>query len=178
MELNENILNCHKLLQWGYDMILGNNQHDSLEIFAALGFIGKAVDVMKEEYKKDAAKIAADKLELAQKTSGSFRYNGLIFSVSRTRVFDFVGRPQKYYDEIGTAYRKQYNSQQEYSTLSKACTRVMAGLKSQYELEHPNVVPDDIIDKLSFELTETCKMLGMDIPEKPKETKVVAISEL
>ena len=178
MELNENILNCHKLLQWGYDMILGNKEHDSLEIFGALGLIGRAVDVMKEEYKKDAQELAIKELKKSDKTSGGFRYNGLIFSLSESKFFDFVNKPHKYTDEIGTAYRKEYYTQQEYETLKKACTKLMAGYKSQYELKHPNVVADDTIQKLSFEIGETGKMLGIVIPEKKKEAKVVTLNEL
>ena len=178
MKLNENILKCHELLDMGYGIIRKDESEDELVIFAALSFLGKAVDVMKAEYKKAALEKALSVLKESNKEKGAFIYNALKFTVSESEFFDFLGHPQKYNDKSSTEYRRQAAIQADCKTQSQICTQLMSSLKKQYMLDHPNAVADQTNYSLSFGLDETCKLLGLTNPEMPGETKVVTLNEL
>ena len=167
MNLTEDILRAQKLLEWGWEMAIldGTNEDpDVLCIFAGLVTIEKAVEALKNEYQDTATKIVKEELEKLHKQSGTFKKGGLVFSLSKSDFFDFVGEPQKYHDEVGTQYREEYYKQAKYKDLSAACTQVMKGLRKRFPLEHPKVEPERTDTKLSFQFVQTMKALGLEIP--------------
>ena len=182
MNLTEDILRAQQLLKWGSGLALQdgtNADPDVLLIFAGLVTIEKAVQALKSEYVDAATKAAKDELEKLGKERGSLKHNTFVFNVSKTDIFDFVGEPQKYHDEVGTQYREEYYKQAKYKDLSAACTQVMKGLKKRYPLEHPKVEPERTVHTLSFQFEKTMKNLGLEIPTSLlDEPTVVTLNEL
>ena len=182
MKLTEDILRAQQLLKWGSELAVldgTNDNPDVLLIFAGLVTIEKAVQALKGVYQDWATKMAKEELKKLKRESGSLKVGGLVFNVSESDFFDFVGEPQKYHDETGTQYREEYAKQAKYKSLAQACTKVMKGLKDRYPLEHPKVEPERTDTKLSFQFAQTMKNLGLEIPTSlSDDPKVVQINYL
>ena len=178
MKLNENILRGQALLELGKKLIYGNEETDALAVIAGIAIIQKAADFLREEYIQEATDIARGELNKEKKTSGSFARNGITYSVSKSVVYDFVGKPQKYHDEDSTAYRKNYAEREAYKKAATACTEVMNGCKAKFISNHPNIEPERTEFTLNVQFAETAKLLGLKLPEPAKETVVVQLNEL
>ncbi|MBE6324020.1 MAG: hypothetical protein E7074_03455 [Bacteroidales bacterium] len=178
MKLNENILRGQELLELGKKLIYGNEETDSLAVIAGVAIIQKAADYLREEYIQEATDIAKGELEKEKKTSGSFARNGITYSVSKSVVYDFVGKPQKYHDADSTSYRENYYKREDLKAAATACTKSMAGDKAQFIVNHPNIEPEKTDYTLNVQFTETAKYLGLKLPEPEKEVVEVKLNEL
>ena len=178
MKLNENILRGQELLELGKKLIYGNEEDDSLAVMAGITFIQKAAEYLRAEYAKEATEIAMSILEKDKKTSGSFKQNGIAYSISKTVVYDFIGKPQKYHDEDSTSYRANYYKREELKAAATACTKSMASDKAQFIVNHRNIDPEETNYTLNVQFEETAKLLGLKLPEPEKETVVVQLNDL
>ena len=178
MKLNENILRAQELLELGKKKIYGNEEDDALAVMAGITIVQKAAEYLRAEYAKEATEIAMSILEKDKKTSGSFKQNGIAYSVSKTVIYDFVGNPQKYHDKDSTSYRENYYKREEMKAVATACTQSMAGDKAQFIVNHPNIEPEQTEFTLNVQFAETAKMLGLKLPEPEKETVVVQLNDL
>ena len=113
MKLNENILRGQELLELGKKLIYGNEEDDSLAVMAGITFVQKAAEYLRAEYIKEATNLAMGILKKDKKTNGSFKQNGISYSVSKSVVYDFIGNPQKYHDADSTSYRANYYKREE-----------------------------------------------------------------
>ena len=178
MKLNENILRGQELLEHGKKLIYGNEETDSLAVIAGIAFIQKAAEYLRAEYIKEATQIAMGILEKDKKTSGSFKQNGISYSVSKSIVYDFIGNPQKYHDADSTSYRANYYKREEFNALATACTKSMASDKAQFIVNHRNIEPERTDFKLNVKFEESAKLLGLKLPEPEKETVEIKLNEL
>ena len=178
MKLNENILRGQELLELGKKLIYGNEEDDSLAVMAGITFIQKAAEYLRAEYVKEATKTAMGILEKDKKTSGSFKQNGISYSISETVIYDFIGNPQKYHDADSTSYRENYYKREELKAAATACTKSMAGDKAQFIVNHPNIEPEKTDFTLNVQFAETAKLLGLKLPETKKEVVEVKLNEL
>ena len=178
MKLNENILRGQELLELGKKLIYGNEEDDSLAVMAGITIVQKAAEFLRAEYAKEATEIAMGILEKDKKNSGSFKQNGIAYSISKTVVYDFIGKPQKYHDEDSTSYRANYYKREELKAAATACTKSMASDKAQFIVNHRNIEPERTDFTLNVQFEETAKLLGLKLPEPEKETVVVKLDEL
>ena len=98
MKLNENIMRGQELLELGKKLIYGNEEDNALAVIAGTVIVEKAAKYLRAEYIKEATALAMGILEKDKKTSGSFKQNGISYSISKSVVYDFIGNPQKYHD--------------------------------------------------------------------------------
>ena len=178
MKLNENILRGQELLEHGKKLIYGNEEDDSLAVMAGITFVQKAAEYLRAEYIKEATEKAMGILEKDKKTSGSFKQNGISYSVSKKVVYDFIGNPQKYHDADSTSYRANYYKREELKAAATACTKSMASDKAQFIVNHRNIEPEKTDFTLNVQFEETAKLLGLKLPEPEKETVVVQLNDL
>ena len=178
MKLNTNILRGQELLELGKKLIYGNEETDSLAVIAGVTFIQKAAEYLRAEYIKEATQIAMGILEKDKKTSGSFKQNGISYSVSKSIVYDFIGNPQKYHDADSTSYRANYYKREEFNALATACTKSMASDKAQFIVNHRNIEPEATNFTLNVQFEETAKLLGLKLPAPEKETVEIKLNEL
>ena len=178
MKLNENILRGQELLELGKKLIYGNEEDDSLAVMAGITFVQKAAEYLRAEYIKEATEKAMGILEKDKKTSGSFKQNGISYSVSKKVVYDFIGNPQKYHDADSTSYRANYYKREELKAAATACTKSMAGDKAKFIVNHPSIEPEETDFTLNVQFEETAKLLGLKLPEPEKETVVVQLNDL
>ncbi len=178
MKLNENILRAQELLELGKKKIYGNEETDSLAVMAGIAFIKNAADFLRDEYIKEATQNAMKILEDDKKTSGSFKRNGISYSVSKSIVYDFIGNPQKYHDADSTSFRANYYKREELKAAATACTKSMASDKAQFIVNHRNIEPEKTNFTLNVQFEETAKLLGLKLPEAEKETVVVQLNDL
>ena len=178
MKLNENILRGQELLELGKKLIYGNEEDDSLAVMAGITIVQKAAEYLRAEYAKEATEIAMGILKKDKKTSGSFKQNGIAYSVAKKVNYDFIGKPQKYHDEDSTAYRKNYAERAALQKAATACTEVMAGCKAKFICNHPDIEPEKTDFTLNVQFEDTAKLLGLKLPEPEKETVVVQLNDL
>ncbi len=178
MKLNENILRGQELLELGKKLIYGNEEDDSLAVMAGITFVQKAAEYLRAEYVKEATEKAMGILEKDEKTSGSFKQNGISYSISETIVYDFIGNPQKYHDADSTSYRANYYKREELKAAANACTKSMASDKAQFIVNHKNIEPEENKFTLNVQFEDTAKLLGLKLPEPGKETVVVQLNDL
>jgi hypothetical protein len=178
MKLNENILRGQELLELGKKLIYGNEEDDSLAVIAGTTIVQKAAEYLRAEYIKEATALAMGILEKDKKTSGSFKQNGISYSISETVIYDFIGNPQKYHDADSTSYRANYYKREELKAAATACTKSMAGDKAKFIVNHPSIEPEETKYTLNVKFEETAKLLGLKLPEPKKETVVVKLNEL
>lgn len=178
MKLNENILRGQELLELGKKLIYGNEEDDALAVIAGVAIVQKAAEYLRAEYIKEATKIAMGILEKDKKTSGSFKQNGISYSVAKKVNYDFVGKPQKYHDEDSTAYRKNYAERAALQKAVTACTEVMAGCKAKFICNHPDIEPEKTDYTLNVQFEDTAKLLGLKLPEPEKEVVEIKLNEL
>ena len=178
MKLNENILRGQELLELGKKLIYGNEEDDALAVMAGITFVQKAAEFLRAEYVKEATEKAMAILEKDKETSGSFKQNGISYSISQTIVYDFIGNPQKYHDADSTSYRANYYKREELKAAATACTKSMAGDKAKFIVNHPSIEPEETKFTLNVKFEETAKLLGLKLPEPKKKTVVVNLSDL
>ena len=178
MKLNENILRGQELLELGKKLIYGNEEDNALAIMAGITFVQKAAEYLRAEYVKEATEKAMGILEKDKKTSGSFKQNGISYSISKSVVYDFIGNPQKYHDADSTSYRANYYKREELKAAATACTKSMAGDKAKFIVNHPSIDPEKTNFTLNVQFEETAKLLGLKLPEPGKETVVIKLNEL
>ena len=178
MKLNENILRGQELLELGKKLIYGNEEDDSLAVMAGITFVQKAAEYLRAEYIKEATNLAMGILKKDKKTNGSFKQNGISYSVSKSVVYDFIGNPQKYHDADSTSYRANYYKREELKAAATACTKSMAGDKAKFIVNHPSIEPEETKFTLNVKFEETAKLLGLKLPEPESETVVVKLNEL
>ena len=178
MKLNENILRGQELLELGKKLIYDNEETDALAVMAGITFVQKAAEYLRAEYIKEATEKAMAILEKDKETSGSFKQNGISYSISQTIVYDFIGNPQKYHDADSTSYRANYYKREELKAAATACTKSMASDKAQFIVNHRNIEPEKTNFTLNVQFEETAKLLGLKLPEPAKETVVVKLNEL
>ena len=178
MKLNENILRGQELLELGKKLIYGNEETDSLAVMAGITFIQKAAEFLRAEYVKEATEKAMAILEKDKETSGSFKQNGISYSISQTIVYDFIGNPQKYHDADSTSYRANYYKREELKAAATACTKSMASDKAQFIVNHRNIEPEKTNFTLNVQFEETAKLLGLKLPEPEKEVVEIKLNEL
>ena len=178
MKLNENILRGQELLELGKKLIYGNEEDNALAIMAGITFVQKAAEYLRAEYVKEATEKAMAILEKDKKTSGSFKQNGISYSISKSVVYDFIGNPQKYHDADSTSYRANYYKREELKAAATACTKSMAGDKAKFIVNHPSIEPEETKFTLNVQFEETAKLLGLKLPEPGKETVVIKLNEL
>jgi hypothetical protein len=178
MKLNENILRGQELLELGKKLIYDNEEANALAVIAGTVIVQKAAKYLRAEYIKEATGIAMGILEKEKKNSGSFKQNGISYSVSKSVVYDFIGNPQKYHDADSTSYRANYYKREELNAAASACTKSMASDKAQFIVNHRNIEPEKTDFKLNVKFEETAKLLGLKLPEPGKETVVVKLNEL
>ena len=178
MKLNENILRAQELLEHGKKLIYGNEEDDSLAVMAGISFIKNAADFLRDEYIKEATQNAMKILEDDKKTSGSFKRNGISYSVSKSIVYDFIGNPQKYHDADSTSYRANYYKREELKAAATACTKSMASDKAQFIVNHRNIEPEETNFTLNVQFEETAKLLGLKLPEPENENVEIKLNEL
>ena len=178
MKLNENILRGQELLELGKKLIYGNEETDSLAVMAGITFIQKAAEYLRAEYVKEATQKAMAILEKDKETSGSFKQNGISYSISQTIVYDFIGNPQKYHDADSTSYRANYYKREELNAAATACTKSMASDKAQFIVNHRNIEPEKTDFTLNVQFEDTAKLLGLKLPEPEKETVVIQLNDL
>ncbi len=178
MKLNENILRAEELLELGKKKIYGNEETDSLAVMAGITFVQKAAAYLRAEYIKEATNLAMGILENDKKDSGSFKQNGVSYSISKSVVYDFVGNPQKYHDADSTSYRANYYKREELKAAATACTKSMASDKAQFIVNHRNIEPEETNFTLNVQFEQTAKLLGLKLPEPEKETVVVQLNDL
>ena len=178
MKLNENILRAQELLELGKKLIYGNEEDNALAVIAGTVIVQKAAEYLRAEYIKEATALAMAILEKDKETSGSFKQNGISYSISQTIVYDFVGNPQKYHDADSTSYRANYYKREELKAAATACTKAMTGDKAKFIVNHPSIEPEKTDFTLNVQFEETAKLLGLKLPEPAKETVVVKLNEL
>ena len=178
MKLNENILRAQELLELGKKLIYGNEEDNALAVIAGTVIVEKAAKYLRAEYIKEATALAMGILEKDKKTSGSFKQNGISYSVSKKVVYDFIGNPQKYHDADSTSYRANYYKREELKAAATACTKSMAGDKAKFIVNHPSIEPEETKYTLNVKFEETAKLLGLKLPEPEKETVVVQLNDL
>ena len=178
MKLNENILRGQELLELGKKLIYGNEEDDSLAVMAGITFVQKAAEYLRAEYIKEATNLAMGILKKDKKTNGSFKQNGISYSVSKSVVYDFIGNPQKYHDADSTSYRANYYKREELKAAATACTKSMASDKAQFIVNHKNIEPERTDFTLNVQFEETAKLLGLKLPEPEKETVEIKLNEL
>ena len=178
MKLNENILRGQELLELGKKKIYDNEETDALAVIAGIAIVQKAAEYLRAEYIKEATKIAMGILEDDKKDSGSFKQNGISYSISKSVVYDFIGNPQKYHDADSTSYRANYYKREELKAAATACTKAMTGDKAKFIVNHPSIEPEDTKFTLNVKFEETAKLLGLKLPEPAKETVVVQLNDL
>ena len=178
MKLNENILRGQELLELGKKLIYGNEETDSLAVMAGITFIQKAAEFLRAEYVKEATEKAMAIREKDKETSGSFKQNGISYSISQTIVYDFIGNPQKYHDADSTSYRANYYKREELKAAATACTKSMASDKAQFIVNHRNIEPEKTNFTLNVQFEETAKLLGLKLPEPEKEVVEIKLNEL
>ena len=178
MKLNENILRGQELLELGKKLIYGNEEDNALAVIAGTVIVQKAAEYLLAEYIKEATNLAMGILEKDKKTSGSFKQNGISYSISETVIYDFIGNPQKYHDADSTSYRANYYKREELKAAATACTKSMAGDKAKFIVNHPSIEPEETKYTLNVKFEETAKLLGLKLPEPKKETVVVKLNDL
>ena len=178
MKLNENILRGQELLELGKKLIYDNEETDALAVMAGITFVQKAAEYLRAEYIKEATEKAMAILEKDKKDSGSFKQNGISYSIAKSVVYDFIGNPQKYHDADSTSYRENYYKREELKAAATACTKSMAGDKAQFIVNHPNIEPEKTDFTLNVQFAETAKLLGLKLPETKKEVVEVKLNEL
>ncbi len=178
MKLNENILRGQELLELGKKLIYGNEEDNALAVIAGTAIIKKAADFLRDEYIEEATQKAMKILEDDKKDSGSFKQNGISYSVSKSIIYDFIGNPQKYHDADSTSYRANYYKREELKAAATACTKSMASDKAQFIVNHKNIEPEGTDFKLNVQFEETAKLLGLKLPEPEKGTVVVQLNDL
>jgi len=122
---------------------------DALIETAVLTQLVESAKARIETLKEDALRHAEQRLAEAGKETGRFTFENHTFSLGVTKVFDMVGRPQKYANEAGARYRELAEEQGTYRDLTKACTDEMNGILKAYLKKHPNVQPDEVKKTLS-----------------------------
>ena len=178
MKLNENIMRGQELLELGKKLIYGNEEDNALAVIAGTVIVEKAAKYLRAEYIKEATALAMGILEKDKKTSGSFKQNGISYSISKSVVYDFIGNPQKYHDADSTSYRANYYKREELKAAATACTKSMAGDKAKFIVNHPSIEPEETDFTLNVQFEETAKLLGLKLPEPEKETVVVQLNDL
>ena len=178
MKLNENIMRGQELLELGKKLIYGNEEDNALAVIAGTVIVEKAAKYLRAEYIKEATEKAMAILEKDKETSGSFKQNGISYSISQTIVYDFIGNPQKYHDADSTSYRANYYKREELKAAATACTKSMASDKAQFIVNHRNIEPEKTDFTLNVQFEETAKLLGLKLPEPEKETVVVQLNDL
>ena len=178
MKLNENILRGQELLELGKKLIYGNEEDNALAVIAGTVIVEKAAKYLRAEYIKEATALAMGILEKDKKDSGSFKQNGISYSISKSVIFDFIGNPQKYHDADSTSYRANYYKREELKAAATACTKSMASDKAQFIVNHKNIEPEETKFSLNVQFEDTAKLLGLKLPEPKKETVVVKLNEL
>ena len=178
MKLNENILRGQELLELGKKLIYGNEEDNALAVIAGTVIVQKAAEYLRAEYIKEATALAMGILEKDKKTSGSFKQNGISYSISKSVVYDFIGNPQKYHDADSTSYRANYYKREELKAAATACTKAMTGDKAKFIVNHPSIDPEKTNFTLNVQFEETAKLLGLKLPEPEKETVVVQLNDL
>ena len=178
MKLNENIMRGQELLELGKKLIYGNEEDNALAVIAGTVIVEKAAKYLRAEYIKEATALAMGILEKDKKTSGSFKQNGISYSISKSVVYDFIGNPQKYHDADSTSYRANYYKREELKAAATACTKSMAGDKAKFIVNHPSIDPEKTNFTLNVQFEETAKLLGLKLPEPGKETVVIKLNEL
>ena len=178
MKLNENILRGQELLELGKKLIYGNEEDNALAVIAGTVIVQKAAKYLRAEYIKEATDLAMGILEKDKKDSGSFKQNGISYSISQTIVYDFIGNPQKYHDADSTSYRANYYKREELNAAATASTKSMAGDKAKFIVNHPSIEPEETKFTLNVKFEETAKLLGLKLPEPEKETVVVQLNDL
>ncbi len=166
------------LLELGKKLIYGNEESDSLAVMAGISFIKNAAEYLRAEYIKEATNLAMGILEKDKKTNGSFKQNGISYSVAKKVIYDFVGKPQKYHDEDSTDYRKNYAERAALQKAATACTEVMTGCRSKFICNHPDIEPEKTNYTLNVQFEDTAKLLGLNLPEPEKETVEIKLNEL
>lgn len=122
---------------------------DALIETAVLTQLVESAKARIETLKEDALRHAEQRLAEAGKETGRFTFENHTFSLGVKKVFDMVGRPQKYANEEGARYRELAEEQDSYKALSKACTDKMNAILKAYAEIHPNVQPDEVKKTLS-----------------------------
>ena len=117
--------------------------HDVLDEIHALRRMKKLIDARILEISDDALQLAVDFLrEEYNRDNGEFMYGGRIFEVSKKPVYDFVGHAPRYTMDEGVRYRVLQTEKETLSSLSKANTKEMATITSNFPLRHPDWAPD------------------------------------
>ena len=178
MKLNENILRGQELLELGKKLIYGNEEDNALAVIAGTVIVQKAAEYLRAEYIKEATALAMGILEKDKKTSGSFKQNGISYSISKSVVYDFIGNPPQYHDADSTSYRANYYKREELKAAATACTKAMTGDKAKFIVNHPSIDPEKTNFTLNVQFEETAKLLGLKLPEPGKETVVIKLNEL
>lgn len=178
MKLNENILRGQELLELGKKLIYGNEEDNALAVVAGAVIVQKAAKYLRAEYIKEATDLAMGILEKDKKDSGSFKQNGISYSVSKSIVYDFIGNPQKYHDADSTSYRANYYKREELNAAATACTKSMASDKAQFIVNHKNIEPEETDYTLNVQFEDTAKLLGLTLPKPEKETVEIKLNEL
>lgn len=178
MKLNENILRAQELLELGKKLIYGNEEDNALAVIAGTVIVQKAAKYLRAEYIKEATDLAMGILEKDKKDSGSFKQNGISYSISKSVIYDFIGNPQKYHDADSTSYRANYYKREELNAAATACTKSMASDKAQFIVNHRNIEPEETDYTLNVQFEDTAKLLGLKLPEPEKEVVEVKLNEL
>ena len=97
-----------------------------------------------ETLEPEAKKLAEAELAKLGAEKGKFEHEGHHYTLDKDKVFDMVGKPQKYTKPECVEYRQKFYEQAQLKRESSNLTKDMKSILDKFPGNHPNIEPDEV----------------------------------